>query len=344
MELDKKALAVTRLVAAIYEWDPRQSTASGDAGERRKAMTELISEALPEEKSRQNMIDMILAMTLLTSGNVESVRNPEGFNPKKAKRWTMFASAPTLDTLKLLGYPSYQLVTKEDYVRAKKLLPIIGSSSMLETEVYSVFSKSGLSTRYPELARQIDVSRDKKGIGGYEQLHRGLAKMSDAGVARLTNLSKPWDMTRGVSTSRNYSSAKGFSQKGGPNHVLITFDNPRKTGYNALKMSKFGREEEVILSGVAEIESYQLTFYAKEAEEDEYGDGYMIQVTPSMIFIRKGSRPIYGNQDLSNGEAHAFVKKAMSGKPFEITRKDGVKITLITKPSTSTIDVFGKIK
>jgi hypothetical protein len=343
MELDKKALAVARLVSAIHEWDPRQSTDSGDAGERKKAMTELINRALPEEKSKQNMIDMILAMTLLTSGNVESVRNPEGFNPKKAKRWTHFASLPTLDTLKVLGYPSYMLVTAEDYARAKKLLPIIGSSSMLEAEVYTVFSKSGLPDRYPELARQIDAAPDKKGIGGYDQLHRGLAKMSDAGIARLTNLSKPWDMTRGVSTSRNYSSAKGFSQKG-PNHVLITFDNPRKTGYNALKMSRFGREEEVILSGVAEIENYQLTFYAKETEEDEYADGYMIQVTPSMIFIRKGSKPIYGNQDLSDGEAHAFVKRAMSGKPFEITRQDGAKITLITKPKTSTIDVFGKIK
>ena len=342
MELDKKALAITRLVAAIYEWDPRKGR-YGDAGERRKAMTELINQALPNPKSKQNMIDMILAMTLLTSGNVESVRNPEGFNPKKAKRWTHFASVESLETLKVLGYPSYELVTQQDYVRAKKLLPIIGSSSMLETEVYSVFSKSGLPARYPELARQIDVSKDKKGIGGYEQLHRGLAKMSDAGIARLTNLDKTWDMTRGVSTSRNYGSAKGFSQKG-PNHVMITFENPRKTGYNALRMSRFGKEEEVILSGIAEINNYQLTFYAEESEEDEYADGYMIQVTPSMIFIRKGTRPIYGKQNLASGEAHAFVKKAMSGDPFDIIRQDGVKITLVAKPKTSTIDVFGKIK
>ena len=240
MELDKKALAVTRLVAAIYEWDPRKGR-YGDDSERRKVMTELINQALPEEKSRQNMIDMILAMTLLTSGNVESVRNPEGFNPKKAKRWTHFASVESLEALKVLGHPSYKPVTQQDYVRAKKLLPIIGSSSMLETEVYSIFSKSGLPGRYPELARQIDISKDKKGIGGYEQLHRGLAKMSDAGIARLTNLDKPWDMTRGVSTSRNYASAKGFSQKG-PNHVMITFENPRKTGYNALRMSRFAKE------------------------------------------------------------------------------------------------------
>jgi len=343
MELDKKALAVTRLVAAIWEWDPQGSQWDNEI-QKEQAITTLFDQALPDQKSKDNVVKMILAMVLLTSGSVATVRNPEGFSDKKQTRWTHILSKPAKTVLKMLNYPYYGLITKQDYANAKQLLPIIGSSSMLQTEVYSVFSKSGLPARYPQLARQIDISKDKKGIGGYEQLHRGLAKMSDAGIARLTNLSKPWDMTRGVSTSRNYSSAKGFSQKGGPNHVLITFDNPRKTGYNALKMSKFGREEEVILSGVAEIESYQLTFYAKEAEEDEYGDGYMIQVTPSMIFIRKGSRPIYGNQDLSNGEAHAFVKKAMSGKPFEITRKDGVKITLIAKPSTSTIDVFGKIK
>ena len=125
---------------------------------------------------------------------------------------------------------------------------------------------------------------------------------------------------------------------------MITFENPRKTGYNALRMSRFGKEEEVILSGIAEINNYQLTFYAKEQEEDEYADGYMIQVTPSMIFIRKGTRPIYGKQNLASGEAHAFVKKAMSGDPFDIIRQDGVKITLVVKPKTSTIDVFGKIK
>ena len=109
-------------------------------------------------------------------------------------------------------------------------------------------------------------------------------------------------------------------------------------------MSRFGKEEEVILSGIAEINNYQLTFYAKEQEEDEYADGYMIQVTPSMIFIRKGTRPIYGKQNLASGEAHAFVKKAMSGDAFDIIRQDGVKITLVVKPKTSTIDVFGKIK
>ena len=343
MQLDRKALAVTRLVAAIYEWDPRKITDSGNSGERRRAMAELINQALPDESSRQNMINMILAMTLLTSGNVESVRNPEGFNEKKAKRWTHFASLPSLEVLKILRYPSYELVTKQDYVNAKKLIPIIGSSSMLQAEVYTVFSKSGLSGRFPELARQIDVSPDKKGIGGYEQLHRGLANMSDAGIARITNLSKPWNMERGVSTSRNYASAKGFSQKG-PNHVMFTFENPRKTGYNALKMSRFGKEEEVILSGVAKIDSYQLTFYAKELEEDEYADGYMIQVTPSMIFIRKGSRPIYGKENLASGEAHQFVKKAMSGEPFELTRTGGGKVTLILRPKTSTIDVFGSIK
>ena len=37
MELDRKALAVTRLVSAIYQWDPRGITPTADSYKREKA-------------------------------------------------------------------------------------------------------------------------------------------------------------------------------------------------------------------------------------------------------------------------------------------------------------------
>lgn len=350
MELDKKALAVTRLVAAIYEWDPRGPSSASDNINRERAVKQLIDSALPSDQSKQNLVNMILAMTLLTSGNVATVRDPSSFNPKKAKRLSTILSPASEYLLKSLGFPYYGMATEKNYADAKKLLPIIGSSSMLESEVYNVFSKSGLPATRPTLAKHIDISPAKAGIGGYDMLHRGLSNVSDAMVIRITNLDKSWDMSRGVSTSRNYASAKGFSMKEGTNHVLFSFDNPTKKGFNALKMSKYGKEEEVVLSGVAQIENYQLTFYAEDADLDSSGSEfsrsseYALQVTPSMIFVRKGLRPFYMKSDITGQEAHLFIKEAMSGKPFNITGKDGTEATLVCKPKTASIEAFGSIK
>lgn len=350
MELDKKALAVTRLVAAIYEWDPRGPSSYSDEWDRENAVKQLINSALPSEQSRQNLINMILAMTLITSGNVATVRDPSSFNPKKAKKLYSILSPASKYLFDCLRIPYHQQVTQKNYADAKKLLPIIGSSSMLEEEVYSVFSKSGLAATKPTLAKHIDTSPAKAGIGGYDMLHRGLSNVSDAMVIRITNLDKSWDMSRGVSTSRNYASAKGFSMKEGTNHVLFSFDNPTRKGFNALKMSKYGKEEEIVLSGVAQINNYQLTFYAEDADIDPNGAGfsrnseYAIQVTPQMIFVRKGLKPFFMKSNLSGQEAHLFIREAMSGKPFSITGKDGTEASLICKPKTASIEAFGSIK
>ena len=346
MELDKKALAVARLTAAIFEWDPRGSSIYADAIERKQAITTLVNEALPDQKSKENVIKMILAMVLLTSGSVATVRNPEGFSDRKKTRWSHILSEPADMFLKILKYPTYQLITKQDYINANKLLPIIGNSSMLEAEVYTVFSKSGLANKKPSLASFIDKGDQKRGIGGYEELHRGLSKMSDAVVSRLTNLSKPWNMMRGVSSSRDYRSAKGFSQKHGANHVMLSFKNPKKRGFNALKLSKYGSEEEVVLSGIAKFDGYQLTFYADAIEEegDQNAKEYTVQVSQSMIFIRRGLRPFYGEQHGDPKTSHSFVKTAMNGESFKVTGKNGLVVTLKARPLTATIELFGEIE
>ncbi|HBQ58567.1 MAG TPA: hypothetical protein DD671_02805 [Balneolaceae bacterium] len=170
--------------------------------------------------------------------------------------------------------------------------------------------------------------------------------MSDAVIGRLTNLSKPWNMMRGVSTSRSYGSAKGFAHKDGPNHVLLSFENPKKRGFNALGLSKYGSEEEVILSGIARFSSYQLTFHARALEEegDSNAKDYTIQVTQSMIFIRRGYKAFYGDEHRNPEKSHTFVKTAMDGESFEITGQNGLVVTLKARPNTSTITLFGNIE
>jgi len=346
MELDKKALAVARLTAAIFEWDPQGYSSAANNVQRNQAIKTLVDQALPDEKSKQNLIKMILAMVLLTSGSVATVRNPEGFSGRKQTRWSHILSDPASMFLKILGFPTYELITKQDYANANQLLPIIGNSSMLQSEVYTVFSKSGLPGKRPTLASFIDQGREKRGIGGYEMLHRGLSGMSDAVVARLTNLSRPWNMMRGVSTSRDEGSAQGFAHKDGPNNVLLTFKNPKKRGFNALKLSKYGSEEEVVLSGIANFNSYQLSFYASAQEEegDRNAKDYSVQVTQNMLFVRRGYQPFYMDENIDAERAHEFVKTALGGELFKITGKSGLTVTLKARGQMSSITLFGEIE
>lgn len=344
MELDKKALAVARLATAIFSWDPRGRSQHDDSYKRKQVLSNLLKEALPEAKSRENLVKMVLAMILLTSGHVPTVRNPEGFSDKKQTRWSHIISPRADMLLEILNYPTYELITKQDYINAKQLLPIIGSSSALESEVYSLFSKTGVAKQNPTISQSIEKDPRKKGLGGYDQLYRGLSGMSDASIIRITDLSRPWDLTRGVSTSRNYASAEGFSTKNGPNNVLMSFDNPQRRGFNALKLSKFSTEEEIVLSGVTEIQNYQLTFYAKDIEEDKNAKDYTIEVTPRSIFVRRGLKPFYIEEGIESANAHAFVKIALSGKPFQLKGRDGYMATVKALSGSCSIKTQGIIQ
>ena len=175
MELDKKALAVTRLVSVIYNWDPNLGGRHKNKYEQEKVVKRLVDEALPSEESKKNVVNMVLAMTLLTSGKVAIVRDPSSFDEKKSPTWARITSKPAEHFLKSLGFATYQKITQKDYVNAKKLLPIIGSSSMLESEVRAVFQGTKISKEFPGITTST-MDRDKYGdlgLGGYEFLYRG---------------------------------------------------------------------------------------------------------------------------------------------------------------------------
>ena len=295
MEIDKKALAVTRLVSVIYNWDPNLGMQQKNIREREKVLQRLLKEALPNPDSQKRAINMVLAMTLLTSGKVDIVRDPEAYIEKKATPWAKITSDPASVFLKALGFPTYRKITKQDYENAKKLLPVIGSSSMLESEVRAVFQSTQVSKDYPKITGTMD--RDKfgdLGVGGYEYLHRGLSNMSEDAIIRVTDIGSTWDSTRGVSTSFDQRSAAGFADT--PNSILFSFKNPKRRGFNALRLSKYRTEQEVILSGVSRIDDYRLSFTAKNSTRDyaTFGSKYLtVEVTPSVIFIREGLKPKY---------------------------------------------------
>ena len=125
---------------------------------------------------------------------------------------------------------------------------------------------------------------------------------------------------------------------------LMSFENPKRIGFNALELSKFSAEEEIVLSGVTEIQNYQLTFYAKDNEEDKNSKTYSIEVTPYSIFVRRGLRAFYGADHDDSVESHQFVKMALSGKPFQLTGQSGATVTIKILPETSTLKAQGIIR
>ena len=347
MEIDKKALAVTRLVSVIYNWDPNLRSTLQNQTERAKVLQRLLNEALPNPDSQKRAINMVLAMTLLTSGHVATVRNPEGYDEKAATTWARITSDPAKVFLEALGFQTYRKITKQNYENAKKLLPVIGSSSMLESEVRAVFQSTQVSKDYPKITGTMD--RDKYGdlgLGGYEYLHRGLSKMSEDAIIRITDVGNTWDSLRGVSTSWDQRSALGFATEA--NSVLFSFKNPKRKGFNALRLSKYRTEQEVILSGMSRIDTYQLRFTATHPNEqrkydDLFGDYYTVECTQEMLFIRKGSRPIYRKQNISPQEAHEFVKKALTFEEIELVDRYGKKFAIKALKDTSSITAMGEI-
>ena len=344
MELDKKALAVTRLVSAIYSWDANKNNPYAGDYERRVVLKELLDSALPTEKNKQNVINMILAMTLLTSANVETVRDPSKFNKLKAKPWSVILSGPSQEALKILGYRYYDRVTQQDYVNAKALLPVIGSSSMLEDEVMKVFSASGIDSEERKIGKAIERDFYKKGLGGFEFLYRGLSDMSDNAILLVTEVGTEWDMERGVSTSFDYRSAMGFSTKEGPNSILFILDNPKRKGFNALQLSKYKKEEEIILSGRIKINKFELTCTAKEVSStNTRNKTWRIEFTENAVYMREGSRPFMMMENAPPEEVRKLIVSLFEGRRTKVTSNYGAERIITLVPKASEIKVYGTI-
>ena len=344
MELDKKALAVTRLVSVIYSWDANKGNPYAGAAERRAVLKELLDSALPTEKNKQNVVNMILAMTLLTSANVESVRDPSKFNKLKAQPWSVITSEPAKEALKLLGFRYYDRVTQQDYVNAKALLPILGSSSMLEDEVMKIFSASGIDSQERRIGKSIERDDYKKGVGGFEFLYRGLSDMSDNAVLLVTEVGTEWDMERGVSTSKDYRSAMGFSTKEGPNSILFILDNPKRKGFNALDLSKYKKEEEIILSGKIKINRFELTCTAKEVSStNTRNKTWRIEFTENAVYMREGIRPFMKMENAPPEEIRKLIVSLFEGRRTKVTSSFGSERVITLTPKASEVKVYGTI-
>lgn len=264
MELNRVALAVTRILNIIQKYSGKSLDERGDLFE------EIINNTLTTSAAKEAFADMIVAMTLLTSGNTDSVRNPMMYDDYFAEPISEILSEPSMLALEIVGFDMSKAPRRGHYRLAKSLLPLMGSSSMGSDEVLSVFKKSGVTDA--DISQTVSKSSDES--EGYDYLYRGLHSLSADAILSLMKTESLWDMTRGVSATNDYRSAMGFKDQKWGHRALLTITNPDKKGFISQNLSKYFGESEVILSANAEIESYTLTFYCEvyDMENSEMTD------------------------------------------------------------------------
>lgn len=170
------------------------------------------------------LVDVIKSITLLTSGNVKSVRTAgRSFDPKKSEPWHEITSDISSELLTYLKFDVRRTITRRDYQVAKKML-------------------SSLSKQ-----RNLDADPLKK----YTRIYRGMAKLNKNTIVYLLNTDRIF-VSQESSFSTDLKEAWKFAT-GGQYNTFFVVDNPDMKGLDARGLSNFSHEDEVIFSGVIKI-------------------------------------------------------------------------------------------
>ena len=308
------------------------------------------------KKEKGHLHDILKAMTLITSGNVESVRNPSKYQSSAAGSFTTIYSFNTIEILNIMGIDYSGAPTRQDYELAKKLLPIIGSDYLTDVDFFQ-------DTGVANLARNAVKSGDRR-LLGYKATWRGLNNMDNKIVAAALKIGSNWDIQRGVSTTTDVMTAVDFAgmdigyenkptnssitdfiinveykvgigaeKTNEPSGMLFKFLNPRGSGMIARRLSKYGAESETILSGKATIEGWSLQFLCRDSslqtanglKDHKHVTINSVDGTNNMIVRDRPSAKTYKTTKLVNlnsSDAYRTARLAVSRGTIDI---DGVQ-------------------
>lgn len=215
---------------------------------------------------------MAKSMALLTAGNVPTVHGFAEFDPSVVEPWYEYFNAQFSNVLSMIvpEYDSNSTPTEEDYKNANELLVLMSGTSLGDYQNPQV-----------ELPDAISDMRGGENMRGKKLLYRGVSGMS-TDVIKFLMKSPKWNLggrkqeddtekARGVSTSYNKKKARQFSawpevssgeqlfaSMNGPS-VFFEIDNSAaRVGFHADTLSLFTMEKEVILSGILEVNDWEL--------------------------------------------------------------------------------------
>ena len=257
MSIQKKILSIFRVIEAMPE--TRQGSTFG---QKVAALNAILT-----DDDKKVMADVVKSMLLLTAGNQKTLRDPSLYDPDDIKdNFNMLMNTKMYRTITMLKLPIEVMAkpTQEDYILAKKLLPIMGSTSIKKDDIDSDVGKlAGLDRRFKS--------------EGYDTVYRVLNKLELNTIAYL--MDEPiWDMNRGVSTSYDVDEAKvfakieGYGSKGGP-AVMFEISNISRRGFHADTLSRYFREKEVILSGNIKVsDEWELQAFGKIMPDPDSGE------------------------------------------------------------------------
>ena len=209
----------------------------------------ILEKLTPIEK--QGFIKIIKSLTLLTSGNVEMVRNRgRTWDKKRASRWKRVASPISRNVLDMLGFDINSIVTAEDYRLASIHLNQIADKSNIEFVSrfdHPMSPETGIDPGTKQRSTKRDKMRyDEKNIS---ILYRGLNNLPES-VIRYMITAKEITLGNACSSSTDMEVAQSFAAKKRDGFcVLFVIDNPKKIGLDARQFSDFTIEKEIIIKG-----------------------------------------------------------------------------------------------
>ena len=224
-----------------------------------------------DDEAKDSLAKVLKSMVLMTSGSVKTIRNPDGYDkadPDSIGPWSDIISFQVRKALEAAD-PSFDVnskPTKADYMLAKKLLPIMGSSFTTDQDIED-YAKDELASAQDDHQKQL--------VKGFTTLYRGLKSVSIDLIKRIMS-KRPYSIERGVSTSFNFDEAADFAGTGagkdntsnaGP-AILLYITTLERKGFIAGHLSTFD-EDEVILSGMLDINQWEIYVRGRVSDQKE---------------------------------------------------------------------------
>ena len=304
MKIDEAALPTIMAVLKLLEYHAQSSMRRGDFSrniEGSKKPNELIKQILSElDSSSIDILKKILvSMALMTNGSVETIRDPRRFRKKQAEPLKSAMDIFVEEVFMLAGGDINRLATREDYLLAKNLLPIIASVRMDKKKLIGLLKGDYKIPSSKGGDRKVNVGED---LLVADVLYRGLHSMNYKTIIFLLFNPKPsWDMSRGVSTSEDQRSSLGFTRKGSTGwRMLFHISNAIGQGFHVGDLSWFKGEREYLLAGKLQVKGVNIKLRCyREPEGQPIWNTWLIKSKGGETTVDTGKETLNG-KDASN--------------------------------------------